>query len=90
MATGMTLSEKISERMGRKKFKIFQVTHDGTATDVSAASTGFNYITWAIACSATALSSQADMPVLTSAYGSTITMNNLSSGTLTDLILIGY
>jgi len=90
MATGFTISEKVSERIGRKKFKIYQCTHDGTATDVTAASCGFNYITWAVANSATALSSAADMPVLTSAYGETITMNNLSSGTLTDLILIGY
>ena len=90
MATGFTLSEKVSERIGRKKFKIYQATHDGTATDVTAASCGFNYISWATCTSQTALSSAADMPVLSTAYGTTIVMNNLSSGTLTDLILIGY
>ena len=91
MATGFTIGDpKVNERIGRKKLKIFQVTHDGTATDVTAASIGFNYISWALPISGTALSSQADLPVLSTAYGTTITMNNLSSGTLTDLLLIGY
>jgi len=90
MATGFTLTEKVSERLGRKKFKIFSASSDGSATDVTAASCGFNYITWAIASNATALSTVADMPVLTTAYGTTIVMNALSSATVLDLILIGY
>jgi hypothetical protein len=90
MATGFTLSEKVNERIGRKKFKIFQATHDGSATDITAASCGFNYITWATAVTTVALSSAADFDYLTTAYGTTIVMGALSDGATLDLILIGY
>lgn len=90
MATGFTLSEKVNERLGRKKFKWFTATHDGSATDVTAASVGMNYIVYATALSGTALSSVADLPVLSTAYGATITMNNLSADTVTDLLIVGY
>ena len=85
-----TLSEKVNERIGRKKFKWFTATHDGSATDITAASLGMNYVTYAMVISAEALSSAADMPVLSTAYGTTIVMNNLSADTVTDLQVIGY
>jgi len=85
-----TLSEKASERIGRKKFKIIQATHDGSATDITAASCGFNYITWATAVTTNALSSAADFDYLTTAYGETLVMGAQSADATLDLWLIGY
>jgi hypothetical protein len=85
-----TLSEKVSERIGRKKFKVFQATHDGSATSITAASMGFNYITWATAIGTVALSSAADYELLTTATGTSVILGALSSGATLDLWLIGY
>jgi hypothetical protein len=85
-----TLSEKSNERLGRKKFKVIQATHDGSATTITAASCGFNYITWATAVTTVALSSAADWDYLTTATGTSVIMGALSSGATLDLWMIGY
>lgn len=85
-----TLSEKVNERIGRKRFKIYQATHDGSATSITAASMGLNYVVWATAIGTVALSSAADYDLLTTASGTSVVLGALSSGATLDLWLIGY
>ncbi len=79
----LTFSEKVSQRIGRKKYKVYEVTHDGSATTVDASSLGLNYIDYALVRSKTAMSSVADMARLSTTAGSNVLFGGaLSSGAI--------
>ena len=87
----LTFSEKISTRIGRRKYKVYEVTHDGSATTVDASAVGLNYIDYAIAHSKTALSSVADLARLSTVTGTNVLFGGaLSSGAVDILELWGY
>jgi hypothetical protein len=77
----LTFTEKVRQRMGRKRYHVFEITHDGSATTIDASSVGLNYIDYALATSKTALSSVADLARLSTTAGESIQFGGaLSSG----------
>ena len=45
----LTFSEKINSQQGRRKMKVYEITHDGSTVAVNASDLGMNYIDYAIA-----------------------------------------
>jgi hypothetical protein len=45
----LTFTEKISSQQGRRKMKVYEITHDGSTVAMNASSFGMNYIDYAIA-----------------------------------------
>ena len=87
----LTFSEKVSTRIGRRKFKVYEVTHDGSATTMNASDFGLNYIDYALTRSNTVLSGVADVPRLSDTSGTFVTFGAATTATTIDLLEVwGY
>lgn len=87
----LSFTEKVSTRIGRRKFKVYEVTHDGSATTVDASSLGLNYIDYALVNSKTALSSVADLARLSTVTGTNVLLGAALSADTVDIIQVwGY
>jgi len=87
----LSFSEKVRGTQGNKAFRVYEITHDGSATTVNASDLGMNYIEYAVMGPVTALSSQADFPRLSgTTYGPYVVMVALSSGAKDVIQAWGY
>jgi len=78
--------------LGDKKMHICDVTHDGSATAITAANLDLHYIDHAINTANTIAVSAGTtaLPDLTTESGTALAMTALSSGSITTIIAIGY
>lgn len=81
----LTFVEKLRGTQMGKAFRIYEVTHDGSATTIDASNLDLNYIDYAIVNGLTALSSIADYDYLSGTTGASpyvLLANALSSGSI--------
>lgn len=81
----LTFVEKLRGTTMGKAFRLYEVTHDGSATTIDAANLDLNYIDYAIVNGMTALSAVADYDYLSGVTGASpfVTFANaLSSGSI--------
>lgn len=76
---------------GKKKAHIVDVTHDGSATSITAANLGMNYVDKAFNVGSTVPLSAGSTAIadLTTSEGTTLAMTALSSGAVTTIFAIG-
>lgn len=88
----LSFSEKVRMSQGNKSFRVYEVTHDGSATTINASDLGMNYIEYMVLGPVTALSSVADFPILSgTTYGTYVTYSGaLSSGAIDVVQAWGY
>jgi len=89
----LTFSEKVAFSAGDKKFRLYEITGDGSTTTINATDLGMNYIDWAIMSpQKAALSSVADYNYLSESGPSiALTMAGAgSSGATMDLQAWGW
>ena len=88
----LTFSKKVDTRIGRRKFKVYEVTHDGGTTTVDASDVGLNYIDYAMTRGMVALSAVADYSYLSGATsGLYVTFANALSASAVDVLEVwGY
>lgn len=82
----LSFTEKVRERLGRKRYHVYEVTHDGSATTVNASDVGLNYIDYAIATSNTALSGTADVPRLSVTAGTFVAFGAATTASTIDVL----
>lgn len=88
----LTFTEQVRESIGRKSFRVYKVTHDGSTTTINASDLGMNYIEAMVITPFTALSAVADYSVLSgTTTGTYVTVANaLSSGAIDMVQAWGY
>ena len=88
----LSFSEKVNVRIGRRKFKVYEVTHDGSETSIDASDLGLNYIDYSLLDNKGALSSDAaDFNYMGTATGTYIGMTNALSASAVDVLQVwGY
>ena len=82
----LSFSEKVSTRIGRRKYKVYEVTHDGSATTVNASDVGLNYIDYGLVRSNFALSAVADIPRLSATSGTFVSFADATTATTVDVL----
>lgn len=87
----LTFTTKYEGRLDRKKLKIVEITHDGSATTATAANLGLNYIDYAMATAATVplSATTAAFTDLTTNSGTGLAFTALSSGALVSILALG-
>lgn len=81
----LTFTEKLRGTIMGKAFRVYEVTHDGSATTIDASNLDLSYLDYAIANGMTALSSVADYDYMSGVTGTSpyVTFANaLSAGTV--------
>lgn len=87
----LSFSQKVRDRFGSKAYRVYEVTHDGSATTIDASDLDMNYIEYAIALPYTALSSVADVPRISgTTSGSFVLITAMSSGSVNSIIAYGW
>lgn len=87
----LAFSEKFRGNLDRKRLVITEVTHDGSATAITAANLGMNYIDFAMNVQLTVplSATSAAYADLTTNEGTSLAMTALSSGAITAVLAIG-
>lgn len=87
----LAFSEKVSTRIGNRKYKVYEVTHDGSITTVDASDVGLNYIDYAMSRSWTPLSDITDWPDMSVTTGTWVAFKDAASADAIDVLeLWGY
>lgn len=87
----LSFSEKVNTRIGNRKYKVYEVTHDGSVTTIEASDIGLNYIDYMLCRSNTALSSVADNPRMSVTAGTFAALGAVASSATVDIIEVwGY
>jgi len=87
----LSFSQKVRDRFGSKAYRVYEVTHDGSATTIDASNLDMHHIEYAFLHPITALSSVADLPRLSgTTSGPFVTMVAMSSGSVNSIIAYGW
>lgn len=87
----LSFSQKVRDRFGSKAFRVYEVTHDGSATTIDASAIDMNYIEYGIILPVTALSSVADVPRLSgTTSGEYVTMVAMSADSVNTFMAFGW
>ena len=82
----LSFSEKVSTRIGNRKYKVYEVTHDGSATTVDASDVGLNYIDYALSRPWTPLSDVTDWPDMSVSAGIFVAFKDAASADAIDIL----
>lgn len=87
----LAFTKRYEGSLGGKKFRVYDITHDGSATAITPANLNMNYVDIAFNVTATAPLSAASTAWadLTTNNGAALAMTALSSGAITTLVAIG-
>jgi hypothetical protein len=88
----LTFSEKVRLSDGNKAFRIYEITHDGSATTINASDLEMNFIEYAVMSPVSELSAVADFPWLSgTTTGQFVTMRGaLSSAAINAIMAWGW
>ncbi len=90
----LTFTKKVAISMGSKAFRLYDVTHDGSATDIAAAKLELNYVDGAICAASVFPVSSGGTSIhntdLSTNSGATLVMAALSSGAISTIMAIVY
>jgi len=91
----LTFTDRMDGRkmdISGKQFRVYEVTHDGSAATANATDFGLRYIDFAIAGPGTQVLSAGSTAYcdLTTNYGAAIAFTALSAGATTNFMLIGW
>ena len=85
----LSFSLKLNQRLGRKRYKVYEVTHDGSETSIDASDVGLNYIDYSMLDNLGALSSDAaDFNYMGTTSGKAIAMTSALSASAVDVLQV--